>query len=347
MTAAKVKLATSMRNAKLAGVSDALLLEASAPPQPEEEEEEQDEEEEEDIEVNGLKIGDRAEIFGLESESGKLMNGQAGRISSYFKDKGRFNVALGPGKFVSIKPENLKKVASAPASSGSASIEIGDRVEVWGLESDAGKKMNGYVGITVEFVEDKGRWKIQLPNKEMISVRPVNLQLVKRKKDLSSSEDESSEDSGPKAKKAKKSSGVNPEEALEAMLKGETVKKDKKSRAARDEGAAAAKAAAAAAAQAAAAQAAVDENTPLKLGDKVEVFGLQSASGKALNGKSGLLTKFDATKGRFQVELGMANLQSLKPENLRRVARSKTGDATGTGTVSDGYLGSSAGYTLL
>jgi len=61
-----------------------------------------------------------------------------------------------------------------------------------------------------------------------------------------------------------------------------------------------------------------------------------------LNGKTGLITKWDQAKGRFQVELGMANQQSLKPENLRRHVPSFFAN-----TVDSSYSGSTAGYTLL
>merc|ERR1711920_556981 len=93
-----------------------------------------------------------------------------------------------------------------------------------------------------------------------------------------------------------------------------------------------------AAAAAAAAAAVSKSQEPLKPGDRVEVFGLQSEAGRQLNGKSGLITKFVEEKGRFQVELGMANLQSLKPENLRHAAAAPT-------FVESTYSGSTAGYT--
>eukprot|EP00931_Biecheleriopsis_adriatica_P047737 TRINITY_DN27532_c0_g1_i1.p1 TRINITY_DN27532_c0_g1~~TRINITY_DN27532_c0_g1_i1.p1 ORF type:complete len:407 (+),score=130.09 TRINITY_DN27532_c0_g1_i1:18-1238(+) len=346
MAAAKAKLANAMRAATLAGVSEQALLEASAPPEEEEEAQEANEE-------AALKIGDRVEIFGLESETGKQLNGQAGYISGFLEDKGRFQVKLSPEKVVSVRPENLSRLP--PAEGGGCAdsqsqtkpeeraLEVGDRVEVFGLESEGGRKLNGTVGKTIEFVSDKGRWKIEMEEtKEVVSVRPANLQFVEKADDDSSS----SSSSEHKKKKRKKERTHNPEEALEAMLKGEKVKSDKNKKSARDAGAAAA--AAAAAACAAAAAAAVAENAPLKLGDRVEVFGLQSQTGKALNGKTGLITKWDQAKGRFQVELGMANLQSLKPDNLRRVgaANANMTQSEGSG-VHDSYSGSTAGYTLL
>mmetsp|Transcript_113283 Transcript_113283/g.199980 ORF Transcript_113283/g.199980 Transcript_113283/m.199980 type:complete len:88 (+) Transcript_113283:2-265(+) len=85
------------------------------------------------------------------------------------------------------------------------------------------------------------------------------------------------------------------------------------------------------------------EIEPFNPGDQVEVFGLQSESGKKLNGKTGQVTKFDTGKGRYQVELrGLAVAQSLKPENLRRVVTISSAP-----TLGSDYTGSTAGYTLL
>merc|ERR1711963_135908 len=53
-----------------------------------------------------------------------------------------------------------------------------------------------------------------------------------------------------------------------------------------------------------------DQDKPLKPGDPVEVHGLQSETGRMLNGKTGLITKFVEDKGRFQIELGLPTLQS-------------------------------------
>merc|ERR1712136_385204 len=58
----------------------------------------------------------------------------------------------------------------------------------------------------------------------------------------------------------------------------------------------------------------------LKPGDKVMVRGLQSEAGLKLNGKTGLITKCLSDTGRFQVELGLENVQSLKPDNLMHLA---------------------------
>lgn len=52
--------------------------------------------------------GQCVEVFGLESENGRQMNGCKGLILRYLSDKGRFEVSL--DKVVSLKPDNLRLV---------------------------------------------------------------------------------------------------------------------------------------------------------------------------------------------------------------------------------------------
>merc|ERR1712012_1322064 len=137
----------------------------------------------------------------------------------------------------------------------------------------------------------------------------------------SSSSSSSSSARRRKATKAKQPEGLTPEETLERLLQGRSAKRRRRSSGRfsgskeeetpvvdpADIAADAARAMGAAAAAAAAAAVAKSQE-PLKPGDRVEVYGLQSEAGRALNGKTGLITKY--VEGRFQVELGLANLQS-------------------------------------
>lgn len=336
MKSAKDRLANAMKAATIAGVSEAALLEASTA----------EEAAEQSVVSEGeLKNGSRVEIHGLESDAGKQLNGQVGTIIGFLEEKGRYQIALKPDKVVSIRPENLQLQPPNEANQTGAetTFQVGNRVEVHGLESEAGRKLNERVGVTKGFLADKGRWTIEMEDtKEVVSVRPCNLTFVEKASDPGSSSSSSSEkekEREPKEKKKRKRSSANPEDALEAMLKGEKVRTDRKKKSARDAGAQAAWAA----------QAHETDSAPLKPGDVVEVHGLQSASGQALNGKSGLITKWDETKGRFQVELGMANLQSLKPDNLKRTvaSQSQRPQTDGCGEFGESYSGSTAGYTLL
>jgi len=65
---------------------------------------------------------------------------------------------------------------------------------------------------------------------------------------------------------------------------------------------------------------------PFKAGQCVDVFGLTSAAGKALNGQKGLVTSYSRESGRFEVRLGDA-LKSLKQDHLRKVEFSFAADA--------------------
>ena len=112
---------------RLAGVSEATLLEVSAPQ--EEEDKPQAEASREIRSIVGLsrsssyvqlgqgelKNGSTVEIHGLESETGKQLNGQAdlskyyvsqakvGTITSFLEDKGRYQITLAVDKYVSIR----------------------------------------------------------------------------------------------------------------------------------------------------------------------------------------------------------------------------------------------------
>merc|ERR1712060_152577 len=157
------------------------------------------------------------------------------------------------------------------------------------------------------------------------------------------------------SKKKKKSGKIkevlSPEEQMDRLLGVPKARKPPKRPKSPDMdpadiAAEAARAAGAEAARAAAAAAAAKAIEPLKPGDPVEVHGLQSANGKALNGKKGVIKRFDETKGRYLVELGQATLQSLKPDNLRRTGGLESAGG-GTSFHADGYTGPSAGYTML
>lgn len=287
-------------------------------------------------------VGDRVEVLGLSSEAGQRLNGRAGSVAEVLADKGRLKIQLAAEEFVALKPDNLRRVA------GAGELIVGDRVEITGLESESGSKLNGTVGKIVAHDAEKGRFNVEVGMQQKLSVKPVNLKQRspsppdasrKRPASRSSSSSSSSSSSARPRKEAKKT--LSPEEQLEKILRGERREAREATKAARAEGAKAAEAAAAAmreAAAAAAAKAAAPERS-MSPGDHVEVFGLQSEAGRKLNGKNGVITKFEPEKGRFQVDLGQAAVQSLKPENLRPFSKSAS--------VIDDYRGSTAGYTLL
>eukprot|EP00927_Polykrikos_kofoidii_P078314 TRINITY_DN75155_c0_g1_i1.p1 TRINITY_DN75155_c0_g1~~TRINITY_DN75155_c0_g1_i1.p1 ORF type:complete len:420 (-),score=71.36 TRINITY_DN75155_c0_g1_i1:35-1234(-) len=350
---AKSRLAAALQAATRANVSQEELLEASKPPAATPGDEDQ------------LGPGHRVEIVGLESESGKQLNGRLGTVLAYLEEKGRFQVEIGPNNIVSVRPSNLSRIAPATDSCDNAGqysehvgnsheghgdngerngdLKEGDRVEIVCLESESGVKLNGKVGVVSEYVHEKERFKIMLGPDECVSVRPANLRRVslssdRKSRSRSRSSSASSSSKSP-AKPAKAPRLLSPEEALEKMLKGTSKAGQKSESAARAAGAAAAAAAMAAAvppASGGTGPAGAAFNAPLKPGDHVEVHGLQSETGRALNGKLGVIVRFLEDKGRFEVQLGMATLQSLKPENLKHSI-----------PIGGIYTGATAGYTLL
>lgn len=350
---ARRRLAVAMKAAARAGVPKSKLLEASKA-------ENEDGAENDTAWPQGLRRGDKVEIVGLESESGRQLNGKVGVVSQFLEEKGRCTVEVDGGNVVSLRPANLqRKDAPAPPSQPEEEkpLQPGDSVEVRGLESESGMKLNGRKGSILEFVEASGRFKVELGPEEVVSIKAGNLVRLKAEEQASEPEEEkrsrskssssSASASRPrKSKKRRKESledmDLTPEEKLEALLTGVVPKRKKAKRPAppeepdydalaREEGFFAAHAAAKAAARAAA------EPPVLKMGDQVEVFGLQSEAGKKLNGMRGVLMKFIEEKGRYEVELGLGNLQSLKPDNLRPASS----------PIGSDYTGATAGYTLL
>merc|ERR1711959_443125 len=68
-----------------------------------------------------FKPGHCVEVFGLESESGKRLNGQSGIVVKYLKDTKRYEVRFIPDYIVSLKSDNLRKMEfKFTASTGDA-----------------------------------------------------------------------------------------------------------------------------------------------------------------------------------------------------------------------------------
>lgn len=57
-----------------------------------------------------IQKGDCMEVHGLQSESGKLLNGQKCTLRGYDEQKGRYEVRFVPEKLMHIKPDNLKRL---------------------------------------------------------------------------------------------------------------------------------------------------------------------------------------------------------------------------------------------
>mmetsp|Transcript_73005 Transcript_73005/g.163913 ORF Transcript_73005/g.163913 Transcript_73005/m.163913 type:complete len:136 (+) Transcript_73005:2-409(+) len=111
----------------------------------------------------GIAPGDHVVVSGLTSEGGRQLNGRRGIVVMRKGD--RFEVRFGSGQVSALKPCNLKKLALKP----------GDLVEVHGLASDSGDKLNGWKGTIERYVEDTGRFEVRFPPRRVVSLRPENL----------------------------------------------------------------------------------------------------------------------------------------------------------------------------
>ena len=91
------------------------------------------------------------------------------------------------------------------------------------------------------------------------------------------------------------------------------------------------------ASQASEAASADEASAEVEEGCAVEVFGLESESGKALNGKRGVVGKFLRDKVRFKVDLGSQLTPSIKPCNLRRIGPSAAAPTARADTAQENH----------
>lgn len=54
-------------------------------------------------------IDDEVEVFGLESESSRMINGRMGVVVQYIEDAGRYEVKFGPEQFALLRPDRLRR----------------------------------------------------------------------------------------------------------------------------------------------------------------------------------------------------------------------------------------------
>jgi len=244
--------------------------------------------------------GNCVEVFGLESEGGMALNGKKGIVSNLIGFKGRLEVRLSADKKVSLKPENLRPceltvqerlailgLGAAPSqpidpSGGQLPYGAGDRVEIFGLTSETGQSLNGQLGSVVRFLADAGRFEVRLADSKLSHVRLENL------------------------RKAAATEGAEP---AAAPAGGVQARSRSRSRS-----------------QGRAQEGPVDkteppsgEEAPFKPGQCVEVFGLASESGKALNVETGIVGRYLPDTGRVEVRFAEKTV-GLNPDNLRKVS---------------------------
>lgn len=190
--------------------------------------------------ASSLGPGACVEVYGLESESGRVLNGQRGIIQQSIEATGRLQVRLGPDKIVSLKPASLKKVE----------LTVAERLQVLGLApaqpaSDAPSSVP----------------EARAPTPAALSSATTSA-------------------AAPSVGAPTVAAPVEPEAAAAEPLPMPT-------------------------------------NLPFRPGQCVEVVGLESEGGKLLNGQSGLIVRYVVEKARFEVSLDKT--VALKADNLRLV----------------------------
>lgn len=236
----------------------------------------------ENVERPPLGVGDSVEVCGLESESGKQLNGQKGVIVQQAEETGRFKVGFhDPEKVVSLKPENLSRPPLGP----------GDTVLVVGLESESGRLLNGQKGLAAKQAEESGRWEVEF---KVVRLTAESLKKI----DLALNPGDAVEvhglapESGGKALNGQKG-GITmylKDTGLYQVKFGPTKMMSLKAENLRKFGPSA--------------------------DDNVEVSGLESESGKKLNGQRGVVVGYAEETGRFQVRFDGDKVVALKAENL-------------------------------
>jgi hypothetical protein len=138
----------------------------------EEEEEERDPNKPKNELEDEFKPGTWVEIFGLDSEGGKKLNGQQGTIVKYVYEKIRFEVQL-TEKVVSVRPVNLRKGEKPDRKWG-----YGDTCRLVGLREHEDEKLRDKSG-SLAILQFKGKdnhWKVDAQG-EIHQVLPQNLRV--------------------------------------------------------------------------------------------------------------------------------------------------------------------------
>eukprot|EP00411_Alexandrium_monilatum_P021036 CAMPEP_0175223464 /NCGR_PEP_ID=MMETSP0093-20121207/21347_1 /TAXON_ID=311494 /ORGANISM="Alexandrium monilatum, Strain CCMP3105" /LENGTH=370 /DNA_ID=CAMNT_0016517071 /DNA_START=42 /DNA_END=1154 /DNA_ORIENTATION=+ len=248
-----------------------------------------------------LVAGDCVEVSGLESESGKTLNGQKGFITSFVEEEDCYQVCFEPERRVSLKPENVERPP----------LGVGDSVEVCGLESESGKLLNGQRGVITQRVEDTGRFQVGFISPEkVVNLKPENLTrppLGPRDTVLAVGLES---ESGMLLNGQKGFITMHVEETGRFEVQFKLVKLG--------------------------AEHLTKVDVALSPGDAVEVTGLAPESGgKALNGQKGLITKYLKESGMYHIKFGPSKSMSLKLENLRKFGPSAGDNVEVSGLTSE------------
>jgi len=245
--------------------------------------------------MDSLPLGAAVQVNGLESDSGRQLNGRRGVITRVVDESGRCQVRFSTNRSAAVRPQNLTRVQNLPSDSvllhGVEGIDPdaqspcihqellfhkGDVVETFGLHSEVGQELNGKNGIILKYIDETDRFEVRFAlgmvgnRYEYKVVHLKASQMVKINKNPLHNRKKKTDDP-PRQ-------GISPNKDQPASYMGD-----------------------------------------YQVGDMVEVHGLTSDLGRPLNGRTGEIWAFVAEKQRYEVKfMPEAELRSLKALNLRR-----------------------------
>jgi len=304
--------------------------------------------------------GDAVEIFGLSSESGKQLNGCKGVATKKIPGTGRFEVRVAADKRVTVKAENLRLIQDNSCEEvgnlgfgdadraaeeeqkelinqavGKFGYEPYDEVEIHGLNSEAGKELNGKTGMVVNVAEGGERLEVRIVLERSVMGKEKRTKTVNLKPDNLRRPGE--ETPGAPEPMGHVDLRVDPKEAGEAnpnlpVQPGEIVEvsgltSDAGKHLNGQKGVVLNCSEADGRAEVRLAKGLkrlkFESLTRMDWADGdrvlVEVSGLESESGKQMNGQRGFIRDRDPATGRYDVRINKDKILKLKPENLRLI----------------------------
>lgn len=298
--------------------------------------------------------GDAVEICGLESDNGRLLNGQKGVVSRKVPETGRLEVRLAGERRVTVKRENVcllqENVSEVVGNLGLAAADrsaaerrhqqqaaqafaIGDSVEICGLQSESGKELNGRKGKVTKFADGGDRLEVSCevgnplrPSSKIVNLKPANLRKIDTPQDRPSQKVVEFKSTGLAVDQneiAAKSEDwpFTPGELVEINgLSSEAGQELNEQNGVvlrcimEDD-----KVEVRLAAGAKRLQLKHLRRIDFDSGDRVmaEVWGLESENGQQMNGQRGYLRKKIEETGRYEIRITKDKILCLKPENLR------------------------------
>jgi len=176
--------------------------------------------------------------------------------------------------------------ADVSEASNAPELRPGQLVEVNGLASESGKLLNGQRGLLCEFIEATSRWQVRIGEK-VVSLKPANLKKAELFSSMPAPPEQTAASTEPTVQPSRRSRSRSSSSSSSSSSSCSKEREEK-------------------------------EEAPLKTGEEVEIFGLNSDAGKAFNGQKGVLTEYCSDKDRWEVMISLEKVVSLRPRNLRR-----------------------------